>query len=137
MGLFSWFSTTTKKSTAAVLVESALESLAKSGLFEVHPTTLANRVVEDAFTKLPVLANERYNKYILAVTTLTMVQVLPSFSKYEKEACKHALGILLKHILELQMSNAIALTLSEEDILEKSQLTFLAAMKPSLEINFG
>ncbi len=137
MGLFSWFFTTVKKSTAAALVEISFEFLVKSGLFEVEPVTLANRVVEAAFTRLPVLANSHYNRHILAVATLTMVPALPSFSEYEKEASKHALGILLKHVRELQMSNALALTVSEQDILEKAQLTFLAAMKPSPEFNFG
>jgi hypothetical protein len=137
MGLLSWFSTTASKSSAAALVQSAFEPLVKGGLFEIHPATLANRVVEGAYIRLPNLSNTNYNKHILAVATLTMVPALPAFSAYEKEASKHALGILLKYVLELQMSNSIALTLSEQGLLERAQLTFLAAMEPSPEINLG
>ena len=137
MGLLSWFSTTASKSTAAALVQSAFEALAKSGLFEVHPATLATRVVEGAFERVPNLANANYNKHILAVAALTMVPALPAFSAHEKEASKHALGFLLKYVLELQMSNSIALTMSEQGLLERAQLTYLAAMEPSPNINLG
>jgi hypothetical protein len=126
VGLLSWFNTTASKSTAAALVQSAFEPLANAGLFQVNPTTLASRVVEGAFTRVPKLASANYNRHVLAVATLTMVPALPAFSPHEREASKHALGFLLKHVLELQMSNAVALTMSEQNILEQAQITFLA-----------
>jgi hypothetical protein len=130
MGIFSWFATTTTKSLVAVVVQDALEPLARGGILDSQPATLANRMVEAAYTRVPNLANAKYNKHVFALSVLAMVPALPSFSVNERECSKHALGILLKHVLELQMSNSLALTLSEQNILERAQKTFIAAMEP-------
>lgn len=137
MGIFSWFTTTATKSLAAAEVQSALEALSKNGLFEGNSASLANRVVDGAFTRLPQLAKASYNKHILAVVCLTMVSALPSFTRDERDACKQGLGILLNHVLELVMSNSLALTMSEQGVLEKAQMTFIADMQSSAEINLG
>ena len=137
MGIFSWLSTTASKSAAAVLIQDVLEAFARGGILESQPAALANRMVEAAYTRLPHLANTKYNKHVLAVSILTMVPALPSFSDNERESSKHALGILLKHVLELQMSNSLALTLSEQSLLERAQQTFLAMMEPSPGFNLG
>ncbi len=137
MGVLSWFSTTASKSNAAVLIQGALEALARGGLMESPPAALANRMVEAAYTRIPNLANAKYNKHVLAVTVLAMTPALPSFSVNERESSKHALGILLKHALELQMSNSLALTLSEQGLLDRAQRTFLEMMEPTTGINLG
>jgi hypothetical protein len=84
---------------------------------------------------VPHLANTKYNKYVLAVTILGMVPALPSFSVNERESSKHALGMLLKDILELEMTNSLALTLSEREIVESAQQFFLETSEPSFSIN--
>lgn len=138
MGFFSWISTTAKKSVVAALIQEALELLERGGgILDFYPESLANRMVEAAFTRLPNLTNAKYNKHVLAMSILAMVPALPSFSKNERESSKHALGILLKHVLELQMSNSLALTLFEQGLLERAQQTFLAAMEPSPGFNLG
>lgn len=137
VGFFSWFSVTARKSVAAALIQIAYEALAKGGILDSQPEALANRVVEAAFTRIPNLANAKYNKHILAVSILVMVPALPSFSANERESSKHALGMLLKHVLELQMSNSLALTLSEQGLLERAQQAFLATMEPAPGFNLG
>lgn len=137
MGIFSWFSTTANKSNAAALIQSTFEVLAKGGILESQPASLANRVVEAAFTRVPNLANTKYNKYVLAVTTLGMVHALHSFSQNEREASKHALGMMLKYVLELEMTNSLALTLSERETVERAQQLFLQISQANPAINLG
>lgn len=137
MGIFSWLTSNLSKSSVAVLIQYPLESLARGGLLDSQPATLANRMVEAAFDRIPHLANSNYNKNVMAVSILSMVPALPSFSVNEREASKHALGMLLKHVLELQMSNSLALTLSEQELLDRAQMTFLATVQPDPKINLG
>lgn len=137
MGIFSWLSSTASKSSAAALIQGVLEVLAKGGVLDSQPAALANRMVEAAFARIPNLANARYDKHVLAVTILAMVPALPTLSVKDREVSKHALGMMLQFVLKLQMSNSLALTLSEQELLDRAQKTFLAASAPSPEINLG
>lgn len=137
MGFLSWFSTTTSKSAAAVLIQSCLEGLARGGLLSASPAILANRMVEAAYERVPTLAKTNYNKHILAASILAMVPALSALSETEREAGKHALGLMLSQLQKLLLSNSLALTLSEQDLLEKAHRVFLTEMKRSSAINLG
>ena len=60
MSIFSWFSTTASKSNAAALIQTVFETLDRGGILESQPASLANRLTQAAFNRVPHLANTKY-----------------------------------------------------------------------------
>jgi hypothetical protein len=66
-----------------------------------------------------------------------MVPALKTFSMEERDASKHALGMLLKYVVSLQIADELALTISEQAMFDRAQATYLATSGPNPQINFG
>ena len=73
MGLFSWVSSTARKSTAAADIQTYFEVSKKLGFFPGDPMQTANKIVELACTRVPELPSGRYKGYVLAAAALAIV----------------------------------------------------------------
>jgi hypothetical protein len=73
MGLFSWFSSTAKKSAAAVALENYYSICKRHGVFYGDPATFANRIVGTACDKLSGLAQGDARPLVLAAASLVVV----------------------------------------------------------------
>lgn len=73
MGLFSWVSSTARKSKAAAGIQTYFEVSKQLGFFPGDPTQTANKIVELACARVPELSSGRYRGYVLAAAALTIV----------------------------------------------------------------
>lgn len=72
MGLFSWFSATSRKSAAAAAIQGYLEILMRNGLFEADPAKAANYIVTTACDQSPSLVEGRFHPYVFAAGALAV-----------------------------------------------------------------
>jgi hypothetical protein len=99
MGLFSWFSSTARKSAAAAALEAYYEICKHHGLFREDPAKFANRIVATACDRLPDLAEGNYKPYILAAASVTVVMVEEDAESETAGLYALGLGAMLKAVL--------------------------------------
>jgi hypothetical protein len=90
MGLFSWLSSTGKKSAAAAALQNYYEICQRHGAFSRDPHRFANQIVERACDKLPSLAAGHSKPYLLAAACLTVLLV--DEPQHSDEARLYAMG---------------------------------------------
>jgi hypothetical protein len=99
MGLFSWFSSTARKSAAAAALQGYYEICKHHGLFRGDPAKFANRIVATACDRLPDLAEGNYKPYILAAASVTVVMVDENAESENASLYAMGLGAMLKAVL--------------------------------------
>jgi hypothetical protein len=62
MSIFSWFTGTARKSSAAVQIQIYFETAARLDMFDGDPVKTANQVVEWACNRISGLENRKYNE---------------------------------------------------------------------------
>jgi hypothetical protein len=99
MGLFSWFSSTARKSAAAAALQAYYEICKHHGLFRGDPAKFANRIVAAACDRLPDLAEGNYKPYILAAASVTVVMVDEDAESENAGLYSLGLGAMVKAVL--------------------------------------
>lgn len=96
MGLFSWVSGNVQKSKAAATIQQYFEFSQRLGAFSGDPATMANKLVELAFNRVPDLASGGLKGYVLAATVLSIVIMEIGLPLEVRDYCAMALAGMLK-----------------------------------------
>jgi hypothetical protein len=99
MGLFSWFSSTARKSAAAAALQAYYEICKHHGHFRGDPVKFANRIVATACDRLPDLAESNHKPYILAAASVTVVMVDEGVEAENAGLYALGLGAMLQAVL--------------------------------------
>jgi len=95
MGLFSWFSETTRKSEAAAHIQLYFEVSQKLGVFTGTPAEAANRITELACNRAPALA-QQWKGFVLAASVLAIGVMEDDLEVEVRDHCAMALAGMLR-----------------------------------------
>lgn len=102
MGIFGGIKSTFKKTEAAVVVQNLLEHQVKTGLFDLNPAKLANRLIEMAWEAKPDVFNgkfgQRPHKITVAAAALANGIELSDEGDSNRNALVLSLGSLLSEL---------------------------------------
>ena len=100
MGMFTWLSSTGRKSAAAAAIQAYFEISKRHGLFGGDPMTVANRLTADAARQMPGLFQGGFGQFVLAAGVMA-IALTDGIESYEARShCALALGAMLKAAME-------------------------------------
>lgn len=125
MGIFSWISTTARKSQAAALIQTLFEVHQKMGMFELDPAASANKIVELTCSRHPVLSEQKLHSHLLAALCLQHGSVDTSLPAQLQDKCHSIGGSLLTGIIDGQKKGTIKLSHQEQELFQKALQLYL------------
>lgn len=105
MGLFTWFSSTAKKSVIAVEIQRYFEIVQKHGLFDADPAKVANQLVNDACDKIPGFVTAGYSRYVTAAGVMAIAVMNYDVPRQVRSLHSMALAGMMKAALEFEPPN--------------------------------